>query len=186
MSENNYYSNETNNNDYNNVYYNDEELNQNDHKSRGLAITSLVLGIVSMVLCCCGLGVIAAPLSIIFAIIALVSKKCGGKGMAAAGLIMSIITIIFTIYCYLAFGEYVKDYFRFCTEYPSIIEEYEETGELPDYLEKYRGEEFEDFFEASGYGDFDGFFEAIIDQLDDTLAINYNYNAANFEFIFKE
>lgn len=181
MNENNYYSNETNNNDYNNVYYNDEELNQNENKSKGLAIASLVLGILSIVLCCCGLGVFAAPLSIIFAIIALVSKKCGGKGMAAAGLIISIITIIFTICCYLAFGEYVKDYIRFCTEYPSVIEEYEETGELPDYIEKYRGEEFEDFFEASGYGDFDGFFEAIIDQLDDTLAIN-NFNDANSEF----
>ena len=62
------------------------------------AITSMVLGIIGVVsICCCGVG---APVFGIAALIcAIVSKSKTGKmnGMAIAGLIMGIVSIVFGV-----------------------------------------------------------------------------------------
>ncbi len=152
----------------NNVYYMDEieqqhrQNQQNGTKSKiGFAVTSLVLGIVSLLLCCCGLSLIAAPLSIIFGIIAII-KKHNGLGFAIAGISVSVVMLIATTLFLIAYGEYIYDYFRFVGNSYEIIEEYQETGELPDYLEKYNGEEYEYFWNSGGYDDFDDFLDEFI------------------------
>ena len=66
--------------------------NQNS-KSNGLAIASLVLGILGLVLACLGIGAIIGAIAVIFAIIVLATHK-GGKGLAIAGLVTGIIAII--------------------------------------------------------------------------------------------
>ena len=61
----------------------------------GLAIASMVLGIVALVLSCC-LYYVSIPcgiLSIIFAAVSIRGNKAG-KGMAIAGLVCSIISLI--------------------------------------------------------------------------------------------
>lgn len=67
-------------------------------ESKGLAIASMVLGIVSLVVGCCAsyLGIPTAIAGLITGIISLVQKK-GGKGMAIAGVIMSAIAIVFIV-----------------------------------------------------------------------------------------
>lgn len=62
---------------------------------KGLAVASMVLGIISVVLGCCVpvITFFTAVLGIIFGAIAL-KKKSLGKGMAIAGLICSIISLI--------------------------------------------------------------------------------------------
>lgn len=151
-----------------NVYNSGEEENPNSGK-KGFAITSLVLGIVSLVCCCCGLGYIAAPLSIIFAIIALV-KHHGGKAMSIVGIVLSSIVIIGLIAFHIEFGPVLssgvaQDYFQFAQEYEAVFDEYDETGELPDYIEKYAGPEYDSFWESSGYKDFYEFFDSLEDQM---------------------
>ncbi|MCI8771835.1 MAG: DUF4190 domain-containing protein [Lachnospiraceae bacterium] len=64
----------------------------------GLAIASMVLGIVALVLIC--IPYLPAPLGLIGIVLAGVSLGCGkeGKGMAIAGLVCSIISLIPTIF----------------------------------------------------------------------------------------
>lgn len=62
---------------------------------KGLAIASMVLGIVALVLSCC-LYFISIPCAVISVILAGISLKGGrdGKGMAIAGLVCSIISLV--------------------------------------------------------------------------------------------
>jgi len=156
------------NENYNNAYY-DGELQQVERGKKGLAVASLILSIVSVVCCCFGLGIIAGPLAIIFGIIALV-KKQGGKAMSVVGIVISSISVFFTSIILILYGSTMKqaanDYCKFIGEADHVISEYNSTGELPDYIEKYNDEEYRSFWNASGYEDFDEFFDAVIDELD--------------------
>lgn len=66
-----------------------------EKKSVGLAVASMVLGICSIVLSCC-FYYVSIPCAIIGVILGAVSLKGnkGGKGMAIAGLVTSIISIV--------------------------------------------------------------------------------------------
>jgi hypothetical protein len=152
-----------------NAYYMDEQEPNKEKGKKGYAITALVLGIVSIVCGCCGLGFIAAPISIIFGIIVL-AKKYSGKGMAIAGIIMSAITIVALIFLCVMYGSYAKDYIRFSSEATQVIEDYEETGELPDYLDKYNDDDYSDFWESAGYDNFTEFFDAFIEEFESSSA----------------
>ena len=153
-----------------NVYYrNDDNGGKDNSEKKGFAIASLVLAILSVLCCCCGFTVIGAPLSIIFAIISLV-KHHGGKTMAIVGIVIStlsiIATIVLSIFITEKLGPYFDDYVKFIQEAPQVIEEYNETGELPDYLEKYRGDEYDHLWEELGCKDFDDFFSQFVDELE--------------------
>lgn len=73
----------------------EEQLNGGANGGAGLSIASMVLGIVALVMSCCFyyVSIPCAILSIIFAGVAL-KKGSSGKGMAVAGLVCSIISII--------------------------------------------------------------------------------------------
>jgi len=60
-------------------------------ESKGMSIASMVLGIVSVVLCC--IAYISIPCAILALIFGFVGKKKGGKGMAIAGIVLGIIAI---------------------------------------------------------------------------------------------
>lgn len=72
-----------------------QNFNMQNEQPKGMAIASMVLGILSLVLSCClpYVPFVLAVLSVIFASIVL-SKKLGGKGMAIAGLVCGIISLI--------------------------------------------------------------------------------------------
>ena len=87
---------DNNGNDMNqNVNIQDAQSNMQNEQPKGMAIASMVLGILSLVLACCVPYVpfVLAVLSVIFASIVL-SKKLGGKGMAIAGLVCGLISLI--------------------------------------------------------------------------------------------
>lgn len=66
--------------------------NRLENKSNGMAITSMVLGILSLPLCCAfGIGGIFGILGLIFGSI---SIKNDNKGMALTGIITSIISLV--------------------------------------------------------------------------------------------
>ena len=69
---------------------------ENGQKKDALAIAALVLGIVSIVVCCCS-GIFSIPFGIGGIICAVLSKKNGKSGMATAGLVCSIIGLVFGI-----------------------------------------------------------------------------------------
>lgn len=69
------------------------DMDEFDETKKGFSITALVLGIVGLVLSCTGIGFIAGILAIIFGGIS-IYKKEGIKGMAIAGLVLGILSIV--------------------------------------------------------------------------------------------
>ena len=81
-------------------------MEQGNQGGKGLAIASMVIGIISLLISCCYggfLGVIA----LILGIISLATRR-NGKGMAIAGVITSVIAIIITVVA-IAFGVSLLD-----------------------------------------------------------------------------
>lgn len=100
--------------DYSYVQY--EPENNGEKKSKGLAIASMVIGIVMFILGCCVFSVLAVMtstftmlvpavislLGVIFGIMALVNKL-GGKGMAIAGIVLNILSFFSCLYMLVSF-----------------------------------------------------------------------------------
>ena len=74
------------------------ESQEKKEENKGYSIASMVLGIISVILFC--FTYISIPCAILAIIFAVVGKNKGGKGMATAGLVLSIIG---TVLCALLF-----------------------------------------------------------------------------------
>lgn len=70
-----------------------QPLQPTQKDNSGFAIASLILGILGVIPCCCA-NIVPAVLALIFGIIGLKSSK---KGMAIAGIILSVIGLVFTV-----------------------------------------------------------------------------------------
>ena len=64
-------------------------------ESKGLSITSMVLGIVALVLFC--FWYLSIPCAILAIVFAIIGRKKGGKGMATTGLILGIIALVIDV-----------------------------------------------------------------------------------------
>lgn len=69
-------------------------VEQNVNESNGMAIASLVLGILGFLGSCCYGGILGIP-GLILGIIAL--KKGQSKGMAIAGIVLSVLSIVISV-----------------------------------------------------------------------------------------
>lgn len=85
-------------------------VQQQEHKeSVGLAVASMVLGIISLVLfCIIYVSIPCATIGGILGAISLSTKK-GGKGMAIAGLVCSLITIVIVALAYTAGATFLNE-----------------------------------------------------------------------------
>lgn len=95
-----------------------------------MAIVSLVLGILSIVTCCVGIGLIFGIVAIILAGISLSKKR--GKGVSIGGLVtgiigtlLSLVIVIYMIMAGVAFGT-MKDDPEFQKQFNEIIESMDE------------------------------------------------------------
>lgn len=69
----------------------------NEPQNKGMAIASMVCGIVSIVLVCCSYY-ISIPCAIVGLVLGIMSnKKFGKNGMATAGIVCSIVTIALSV-----------------------------------------------------------------------------------------
>lgn len=75
------------------THYEDPYKNGAEEEPGGMAIASLVLGIIGAVLSCTGWGIVLGILAIIFGAIHL-KKRSSRRGMATAGLVLGIIAIV--------------------------------------------------------------------------------------------
>lgn len=73
-----------------------EDIQYGNESKTGLAIASMVLGILSLVLMCIAIGYVLAIIGIILGIISLV-QHYGGKGMAIAGVTTSAVTLFLLV-----------------------------------------------------------------------------------------
>ena len=83
--------------DYEYIEWNYNNTIDDKPKGIGLGLTSMILGIVSLIICCfLYLSIALAIVSIVLALIVLIKNK-GGKGFAIAGLSTSSVALIFCI-----------------------------------------------------------------------------------------
>lgn len=98
--DNQYQNNQYQNNQYQNGTYGYGTPQNMDGGATGLGVASLILGIVSLLIGCCAstwwLTLLVAVLSIVFGILS-IQKNNSGKGMAIAGIICSVIAIVFML-----------------------------------------------------------------------------------------
>ena len=67
-------------------------INQNsavENEKKGFSIASMILGIISIALCC--IWFISIPCAILAIIFSAIGKRQGGKGMATTGMVLGII-----------------------------------------------------------------------------------------------
>lgn len=140
-------------NPYNNPYYN----NQQPKKPIWAAVVSFVLGIVNIVFCCC-MTYVLAPISLIFGIVSL-AKKWAGKGLAVAGVIISSVTLVITIAFSVILKEPYEDMMKFVMNADKYVEEYQETGDVPDDFKKYCDPKYEGWLKSMGYDSFEDFYD---------------------------
>lgn len=84
----------------------DENIQQqnNNNESKGMAIASMVLGILGLVFWCVPiLNLILAVLALIFGIVVM-HKKSAGKGMGIAGFVCGILGTLWGIYYIICLG----------------------------------------------------------------------------------
>ena len=84
----------------------DENIQQqnNNNESKGMAIASMVLGILGLVFFCIPiLNLILAVLALIFGIVVMY-KKSAGKGMGIAGFVCGILGTLWGIYYIICYG----------------------------------------------------------------------------------
>lgn len=150
-------------NDFNNPYYQNVSNEPVKKPASALAVTALVLGIISILTCFFMVNVIIGIIAIILAVVVL-AKRESGKGISITAILLSVISIAFTalivymIYPLLAvLPDLYNDMKEIYKDYDAIIEEYDRTGELPDYMDKYSEGEAGEFFDEY-YDGFDNFF----------------------------
>lgn len=84
----------------------DENIQQqnNNNESKGMAIASMVLGILGLVFWCVPiLNLILAVLALIFGIVVM-HKKSAGKGMGIAGFVCGILGTLWGIFYIICYG----------------------------------------------------------------------------------
>lgn len=127
-------------NDYNNSYNMDYQEQNNGNK--GMAIASMILGIIALVTCICYCTAIPLGIvSIILAIIVLVKKK-NGKSFAITGIITSGIAIIISIVTLVVSAPMVDNINDLIENADVYSQEYIEYGTIPQsVLDMFGGDE---------------------------------------------
>lgn len=132
------------------------------------SVTSLVLGLVSLVLCCCCPYLyLLAVASIVFGIISLV-QRMSGKGMAIAGIIVSAVVLIIVLLLNIIFGPIIRDLSKLGEDPQHYVEMYEETGEIPDEFRKYCEPKYDKYWDAMDIDGFEDFYGMLMDELGDS------------------
>ncbi|MDE5946911.1 MAG: DUF4190 domain-containing protein [Oscillospiraceae bacterium] len=144
---------------------NPDERGSKIQGSSAFAIVSLVLSIISLILCCLmGLNFILAIPALIFGIVSLVKRR-RGKGMAIAGIIISAISILLTSMLIAIYGPIFNNTMKVAMDFDNVYTTFNETGEIPEYLEKYTDEKYDYLWKNAGYDDFYGFFDEMLDKM---------------------
>lgn len=153
-------------NEANNPYYQNPDEQQIKKPISAMSVISLILGILSLIIFFFLINYITGIIAVILAIIALVKKK-GGKALCIAGIVTSAISFILSTLIVIAIypllvqlPSLTRDITRFysSSNYQEMIDEFEKTGELPNYFDKYSEGESGEFFDEY-YGGFDKFFD---------------------------
>ncbi len=120
---------------------------QQTNGSKGLAITSLVLGIITLIGSAFVIGTLPFALAAIITGVIAITKNKAGKGMAIAGVITAIIGAVISCILIAVTIPYISLGMEIVQNAPEIVENYQENGEIPETLEEL-DEQYPGFAEA--------------------------------------
>lgn len=134
-------------------------MEPNSTRSEGMATAALVLGIISVLLICCGGSIVLGALGIMFALLSrgadtMNTKARVGMGLSIGSMVISVVLIV-VIVLFVVRSDYVDD---FMEEFYYNYEEY-----LDDSYEYYFDDSYEDYFDDSE----DGFYDMPYDEFED-------------------
>lgn len=124
-------------NDYYNDSYNMDEnmrLDDTDGKNngKGMAIASMILGILALVTCICYCPAIPfALISIILAIIVLAKRK-NGKPFAITGIVTSAIAVVVSVVVLVLSGSVMENISDLLENSDAYTQQYKEDGTIPE------------------------------------------------------
>lgn len=152
----NYNYNQQENESYSNPYNQFYDMKKGD-KPIWAAVTSFVISIINVISCCC-CGYVTIIVSLVFGIVSL-ANKWRGKGLAIAGVTISSICLVLTIATQVFLGGLSLCINDVIFTAPQYYEEYKETGEIPEELEKYNNDEYDWYWKMTGNDDFAEFYD---------------------------
>lgn len=135
-------------------------MEPNSTRSEGMATAALVLGIISVLLICCGGSIVLGALGIMFALLSrgagtMNTKARVGMGLSIGSMIISIILIV-VIVLFVVRSDEVYDFI--VDEFYYNYDEY-----LDDSYEYYFDDSYENYFDDSE----DGFYDMPYDEFED-------------------
>lgn len=139
-------------------------------KKLTFAILSLVFSILPLLLCCCTIYpavsvflLLLSVLALVFGIISLATHR-DGKGLAVTGIIISVLTIILLLFELIFLSVPLNDMTKFSQDPQGYIDNYEETGEVPEEFAKYNDNKYDWVWTSMGMNSFTEFYGKFIEE----------------------
>ena len=149
---------------------NSYNMPQKKPKQLTFAILSFVFSLLPPLMCCCAIFpavtvflIFLSILAIIFGIISLAGHK-DGKGFAIAGIIISVLTIIPLLFSLIFLRGVNEDMVAFSQDPQKYIDDYKETGEIPEEFSEYEDPKYDWFWRMTGTGGFSEFYGSFLEQ----------------------
>ena len=170
---------------YNNNFQEYNMMQKPPKKSIALALTGFIISLTTMLMCCCTLFpavsvflFIVSLFAMIMCIVSLCTKK-GGKGFAIAGILISAMMCVVYLLSFTVFKGVNDDMVAFSRNPQKYIDDYHETGEIPEEFSEYTDPKYDAFWKASGYDGFEEFYKQFIEQYDTQGFSSYSYGNSN-------
>ena len=139
-------------------------------KKLGFALCSFIFSLLPILLCCCNVYpavtvflLLVSVLSLVLGIISLASHR-DGKGFAITGIIISAFMIVSLLFSLIFLSGPLKDMMKFSENPQEYIDEYEETGEVPEEFEKYNDPKYDWIWHSMGMNSFSDFYGQYLQQ----------------------
>lgn len=128
----------------------------------GLATASFIISMVNLLIFGMALSFVTAPVAIVMAGVSL-KKRQGGKPFAIISIIISVISLVFCTLFTAFFVKVYPDMEYFIRNDTAIISSFEEDGDIPAQFDKYKNPEYNKYWNAMGFDDFQEFFGFFIE-----------------------
>ncbi|SEK36181.1 hypothetical protein SAMN02910353_00557 [Ruminococcus sp. YRD2003] len=139
-------------------------------KRLAFALCSFIFSLLPILLCCFNVYpavtvflLLVSVLALVLGIISLASHR-DGKGFAIAGIIVSALMIVSLLFSLIFLSEPLKDMMKFSENAQEYIDDYEETGEVPEEFEKYGASKYDWVWHSMGMNSFSDFYGQFIGQ----------------------